>query len=74
MISITERLQHCANHFPKIDDNPYSVFVDAKTEIESLQAQIVELKAKTHSFENCIYFATCLRASTDDDDKEDTKT
>lgn len=40
MSNITERLQHCADCFPQIEDNPYSVFVDAKVAIESLQARV----------------------------------
>lgn len=36
---ITDRLQHAADYFPRIEDNPYSVFVDAKVEIERLRSQ-----------------------------------
>jgi len=40
---ITDRLQHAADYFPQIEDNPYSVFVDAKAEIERLRARVAEL-------------------------------
>jgi len=38
MSDITDRLQHAADCFPRMEDNPYSVFVDAKVEIERLRA------------------------------------
>ena len=42
MSDITERLQHAADYFPRIEDNPYSVFVDAKSEIEQLRARLTK--------------------------------
>lgn len=44
MSDITERLQHAADYFPRIEDNPYSVFVDAKTEIEQLREKLAALR------------------------------